>query len=110
MVALIAGVCFAIFSGGDESEGNLVTDSEDTSKKEATSDDEEMPKNHPLLLQTNLNPLFHLSSEFLLIPVQSSLSELMICLRRVATNRYPFTKGITSPGRESTGRPIFPWA
>ena len=40
VVALIAGVCFAIFSGGDESEGNLVTDSEDTSKKEATSDDE----------------------------------------------------------------------
>ena len=41
VVAIIAGVCFAIFSGGDEPEDKEVAGSSDTTKEDAASDEEE---------------------------------------------------------------------
>jgi hypothetical protein len=41
VVAIIAGVCFAIFSGGDETEDKEVAGSNDTTKEDITSDEDE---------------------------------------------------------------------
>ena len=41
LVAIIAGVCFAIFSGGDETEDKEVARSDDSAKKDSSPDQEE---------------------------------------------------------------------
>ena len=41
VVAIIAGACFAIFSGGDETEDKEIAGSNDTTKEDTTSDEDE---------------------------------------------------------------------
>jgi len=47
VVAIIAGVCFAIFSGGDEPEDKEVAGSNDATKEDAISDEDENTEESP---------------------------------------------------------------
>jgi hypothetical protein len=65
VVAIIAGVCFAIFSGGDEAVDKEVAESSDTTRKDATSNEEEETKESTptTATQSNISLIERIPSE-----------------------------------------------